>query len=124
VKQDRDRKGLKVWRSFHHHSGGQALTGDKKYDLWRSLPKEIGWRRTCNSQNFTDPPVAGAGRDTILFPHIRRRFDRPSSGYATTAEENPVKLIRFLRADVRPHFALFPLAAGCQTAFGTVDFAW
>ena len=69
---------------------------------------DFAYRWLLEVRHNADPPVPAAG--SAIFFHIRRGVDRPSSGCTTMAEENLVKLIRFLRADSRPHFALLPRA--------------
>ncbi len=54
----------------------------------------------------SDPPVPNAG--SAIFFHIRRGPSRPSAGCTVMAEDNLVKMIRWLRADQRPHYALLP----------------
>lgn len=56
----------------------------------------------------SDPPAAGKG--SAIFFHIRRGPSKPSAGCTTMAKEDLVTLIRWLRADARPHYALLPKA--------------
>lgn len=67
---------------------------------------DFAYRWLVEIRHNSDPPVAGAG--SAIFFHIRRGVDRPSAGCTTMAEENLVKLIRYLRSDTRPHYALLP----------------
>jgi len=69
---------------------------------------DFAYRWLVEIRHNADPPVPGAG--SAIFFHIRRGVDRTTSGCTTMAEENLVKLIRFLRADAHPHFALLPRA--------------
>ncbi len=55
-----------------------------------------------------DPPVPGMG--SAIFFHIRRGETRTTWGCTTMAKENLVALIRWLRADAQPHYALLPWA--------------
>jgi L,D-peptidoglycan transpeptidase YkuD (ErfK/YbiS/YcfS/YnhG family) len=54
----------------------------------------------------SDPPVPGDG--SAIFFHIRRGVDRPTAGCTTMAEGDLVQLIRWLRAEKNPHYALLP----------------
>lgn len=69
---------------------------------------DFAYRWLVEIRHNSDPPVAGAG--SAIFFHIRRGPARPSAGCTTMAEENLVKLIRWLRADQHPHYALLPRA--------------
>ncbi len=67
---------------------------------------DFAYRWLVEIRHNADPPQPGAG--SAIFFHIRRGADRPTAGCTTMAEENLVKMIRFLRADARPHYALLP----------------
>ncbi len=67
---------------------------------------DFAYRWLVEIRHNSDPPVPGAG--SAIFFHIRRGVSRPSAGCTTMAEENLVKLIRWLRAEQRPHYALLP----------------
>ena len=69
---------------------------------------DFAYRWLVEVRHNADPPQPGAG--SAIFFHIRRGVDRPTAGCTTMAEENLVKMIRFLRADARPHYALLPRA--------------
>ena len=53
-----------------------------------------------------DPPVMGAG--SAIFFHIRRGVNRPTAGCTTLPRERLVEMIRWLREDQVPHYALLP----------------
>jgi len=53
-----------------------------------------------------DPPVPGSG--SAIFFHIRRGETRPTSGCTTMARPDLVRLICWLRAEKKPHYALLP----------------
>ena len=53
-----------------------------------------------------DPPKPGAG--SAIFLHIRRGPTRPSAGCTTMKREDLETIIRWLRADQHPHYALLP----------------
>ncbi|HEY0370141.1 MAG TPA: L,D-transpeptidase family protein [Chthoniobacterales bacterium] len=54
----------------------------------------------------SDPPVPGKG--SAIFFHIRRGVTRPTAGCTTMAQENLVRVIRWLRAPRHPCYALLP----------------
>lgn len=54
----------------------------------------------------SDPPVPGAG--SAIFFHIRRGVARTTSGCTTMAESDLLKIIRWLRAEKHPCYALLP----------------
>ncbi len=51
-----------------------------------------------------DPPVSGAG--SAIFFHNRRGPNRASAGCTVMAEENMVRMLRWLRAEAHPRYAL------------------
>ena len=67
---------------------------------------DFAYRWLVEIRHNSDPPVAGEG--SAIFFHIRRGPQRPSAGCTTMAEENLLTLIRWLREDARPHYALLP----------------
>jgi L,D-peptidoglycan transpeptidase YkuD (ErfK/YbiS/YcfS/YnhG family) len=64
------------------------------------------WR--VEIRHNADPPVPGAG--SAIFFHIRRGPDRHTAGCTTMTETDLVALIRWLRADRKPHYVLLPWA--------------
>jgi L,D-peptidoglycan transpeptidase YkuD (ErfK/YbiS/YcfS/YnhG family) len=66
------------------------------------------YRWLVEIRHNSDPAVAGAG--SAIFFHIRRGPERPSAGCTTMAEGNLVSLMKWLRAEQRPHYALLPQA--------------
>lgn len=54
----------------------------------------------------SDPPVPGEG--SAIFFHIRRGLARPTAGCTTMAQENLVRVIRWLREGAHPCYALLP----------------
>lgn len=69
---------------------------------------DFAYRWLVEIRHNADPPVPGAG--SAIFFHIRRGVTRPTSGCTTMAQENLVRLIRWLRADMRPRYVLLPRA--------------
>jgi L,D-peptidoglycan transpeptidase YkuD (ErfK/YbiS/YcfS/YnhG family) len=56
----------------------------------------------------SDPPVAGAG--SAIFFHIRRGELRPTAGCTTMAEDQLVRVIKWLRVERKPSYVLLPAA--------------
>jgi L,D-peptidoglycan transpeptidase YkuD (ErfK/YbiS/YcfS/YnhG family) len=69
---------------------------------------DFAYRWLVEIRHNSDPPVPGAG--SAIFFHIRRGVARPSAGCTTMAEANLVQMIRWLRAEKRPHYVLLPRA--------------
>jgi L,D-peptidoglycan transpeptidase YkuD (ErfK/YbiS/YcfS/YnhG family) len=67
---------------------------------------DFAYRWLVEIRHNADPPVPGDG--SAIFFHIRRGTTRPTSGCTTMAEEDLVSLIRLLRADKHPEYALLP----------------
>lgn len=67
---------------------------------------DFAYRWLVEIRHNSDPPLAGAG--SAIFFHIRRGVQRPSAGCTTMAQGDLVALIKWLRADQRPHYALLP----------------
>jgi len=66
------------------------------------------YRWLVEIRHNSDPPVPGMG--SAIFFHVRRGPDRTTWGCTTMAEADIVELIRWLRADARPHYVLLPWA--------------
>jgi L,D-peptidoglycan transpeptidase YkuD (ErfK/YbiS/YcfS/YnhG family) len=75
---------------------------------------DFAYRWLVEIRHNSDPPVPNEG--SAIFFHIRRGEARPSAGCTTMAEANLVQLIRWLRADRHPCFALLPRAVYAQKA--------
>jgi len=67
---------------------------------------DFAYRWLVEIRHNADPPVPGAG--SAIFFHIRRGPTRHTAGCTTMAEDNLVNLIRWLRADKHPDYALLP----------------
>ncbi len=67
---------------------------------------DFAYRWLVEIRHNADPPQSGAG--SAIFFHIRRGDTRPTSGCTTMAEGNLVNVIRWLRADQHPAYALLP----------------
>ena len=69
---------------------------------------DFAYRWLVEIRHNADPPVPGAG--SAIFFHIRRGETRPTWGCTSMAEKDLVALIRWLRADEHPYYALLPWA--------------
>ena len=67
---------------------------------------DFAYRWLVEIRHNSDPPVANGG--SAIFFHIRRGPARKTAGCTTMAEDDLVKLIKWLRADKNPHYALLP----------------
>lgn len=69
---------------------------------------DFAYRWLIEVRHNSDPPVAGDG--SAIFFHIRRGVTRPTAGCTTMAEEDLVRVIKWLRAEKKPCYALLPTA--------------
>jgi L,D-peptidoglycan transpeptidase YkuD (ErfK/YbiS/YcfS/YnhG family) len=69
---------------------------------------DFAYRWLVEIRHNSDPPIPGGG--SAIFFHIRRGVTRPSAGCTTMAEAHLLTMIRWLRAEKRPHYALLPRA--------------
>jgi L,D-peptidoglycan transpeptidase YkuD (ErfK/YbiS/YcfS/YnhG family) len=67
---------------------------------------DFAYRWLIEIRHNADPPIPPFG--SAIFFHIRRGPDRPSAGCTTMAQSDLLKLIRWLRTDQDPHYALLP----------------
>lgn len=67
---------------------------------------DFAYRWLIEVRHNSDPPVAGDG--SAIFFHIRRGVTRPTAGCTTMAEEDLVRVIKWLRAGRNPCYALLP----------------
>ncbi|HEX8680585.1 MAG TPA: L,D-transpeptidase family protein [Chthoniobacterales bacterium] len=78
------------------------------FDKQKMRHNDFAYRWLVEIRHNSDPPVAGDG--SAIFFHIRRGVTRPTAGCTTMAEEDLVRVIRWLKADRRPCYALLPTA--------------
>lgn len=78
------------------------------FDRQKMRHNDAAYRWLVDIRHNRDAIVPGEG--SAIFFHIRRGETRPTSGCTTMAESNLVTLIRWLRAEARPHYALLPRA--------------
>ncbi len=69
---------------------------------------DFAYRWLVEIRHNSEPIKPGAG--SAIFFHIRRGPTRPSAGCTTLAESDLVEMIRWLRADKQPQYALLPWA--------------
>ncbi len=69
---------------------------------------DFAYRWLVEIRHNSDPPVAGDG--SAIFFHIRRGVTRATAGCTTMAEEDLVRVIKWLRASAKPCYALMPSA--------------
>ncbi len=69
---------------------------------------DFAYRWLVEIRHNAEAPVPGAG--SAIFFHIRRGPQRPSAGCTTMAEEDLLRLIRWLRVSKQPHYVLLPQA--------------
>ena len=67
---------------------------------------DFAYRWLIEVRHNSDPPVAGDG--SAIFFHIRRGATRPTAGCTTMAEDQLVRVIKWLRAGRNPCYALLP----------------
>ena len=76
------------------------------FDKMKMRHGDFAYRWLVEIRHNASPIEPGAG--SAIFFHIRRGIDRPTSGCTTMAQDTLVKLIRWLRADQHPAYALLP----------------
>ena len=76
------------------------------YAKQRMRPGDFAYRWLVELRHNADPPVPGQG--SAIFLHLRRAPHKGSVGCTVMAEPDLVALMRWLRADAKPHFVLLP----------------
>src|SRR3954468_24842065 len=79
---------------------------------------DFAYRWLVEIRHNSDPPMPGNG--SAIFFHIRRGVNRPTAGCTTMAERDLVHLIRWLRANRHPCYALLP-RQNCESLWQTWD---
>lgn len=69
---------------------------------------DFAYRWLVEIRHNSDPPVAGDG--SAIFFHIRRGVTRPTAGCTTMAEQDLVRVIKWLNEKARPCYALLTRA--------------
>lgn len=65
---------------------------------------DFAYRWLIEIRHNSDPPVPGGG--SAIFFHIRRGVHRPTTGCTTMAEQDLVRLIKWLRKSKQPSYVL------------------
>lgn len=76
------------------------------FEKQRMKVGDFAYRWLVEIRHNRDDIVRGAG--SAIFFHIRRGVTRPTHGCTTMAEEDLAAMIRWLRADAAPVYALLP----------------
>jgi len=79
------------------------------YSHERMRSGDFAYHWLIEIRHNSDPPIPGDG--SAIFFHIRRGTaaePRPTSGCTTMAEDDLLKIVRWLRAEKSPHYALLP----------------
>ena len=93
-------------RDYNRHVAVDPKNPPPWFEKQKMRHGDFAYRWLVEIRHNSDPPVPGAG--SAIFFHIRRGPTRPSAGCTTMAEGDLVNLIRFLRAEKKPHYALLP----------------
>jgi L,D-peptidoglycan transpeptidase YkuD (ErfK/YbiS/YcfS/YnhG family) len=78
------------------------------YTHERMRSGDFAYHWLIDVRHNSDPPVPGLG--SAIFFHIRRGVNRPTAGCTTMAQEELLRVIRWLRAPRKPCYALLPAA--------------
>jgi L,D-peptidoglycan transpeptidase YkuD (ErfK/YbiS/YcfS/YnhG family) len=95
--------------NYNRHVVIDPRNPPENYSHERMRPGDFAYRWLVEVRHNSDPPVPGAG--SAIFFHIRRGVNRPSTGCTTMAEADLIRMIKWLRADRHPCFALLPAEA-------------
>ncbi len=95
----------------NHPNYNQHVVVDPKnpppwYAKQRMRPGDFAYRWLVEIRHNADPAVPGMG--SAIFFHLRRAPHKGSVGCTVMAEPDLVGLMRWLRAEANPHFALLP----------------
>jgi L,D-peptidoglycan transpeptidase YkuD (ErfK/YbiS/YcfS/YnhG family) len=76
------------------------------FEKHRMRVGDAAFRWRVEIRHNAAPALAGAG--SVIFFHIRRGPERRTAGCTVMAEEDLLAMIRWLRADRKPHYVLLP----------------
>jgi len=82
------------------------------YSHEKMRPGDFAYHWLIEIRHNSDPPIPGDG--SAIFFHIRRGVNRATTGCTTMAEEDLVRMIKWLRAAAHPSYGL--LTAGDYSA--------
>ncbi len=89
---------------YNRHVEVDAANPPAWFEKQKMKHNDPAHRWLIEIRHNADPPVSGAG--SAIFFHNRRGPSRASAGCTVMAEENMVRMLRWLRADAHPHYAL------------------
>jgi L,D-peptidoglycan transpeptidase YkuD (ErfK/YbiS/YcfS/YnhG family) len=78
------------------------------FEKQRMRHNDFAYRWLVEIRHNADPPKPGFG--SAIFFHVRRGETRPTAGCTTMAQADLLALIRWLRPEAHPHYALLPRA--------------
>ncbi len=95
-------------RSPHYNE--HVIVDPKNLPAWFSRERmksgDFAYHWLIDIQHNEHPAIPGEG--SAIFFHIRRGETRPTSGCTSMAEENLVRIIRWLRMEKEPEYVLLP----------------
>lgn len=94
--------------NYNRHVVVDPKNPPDNYSHERMRPGDFAYRWLVEVRHNSDPPIAGEG--SAIFFHIRRGVTRATAGCTTMAEDDLVRVIKWLRAARNPCFALMPVA--------------
>jgi L,D-peptidoglycan transpeptidase YkuD (ErfK/YbiS/YcfS/YnhG family) len=94
--------------NYNRHMVIDPKNPPDNYSKERMRPGDFAYHWLIEIRHNSDPIIPGAG--SAIFFHIRRGVNRPTHGCTSMAEEDVVKIIRWLRKEKNPHYALLPAA--------------
>lgn len=95
--------------NYNRHVVIDPANPPDNYSHEKMRPGDFAYHWLIEIRHNADPPVPGDG--SAIFFHIRRGVDRPTTGCSTMAEEDLLRLIKWLRATRAPCYVLLPAQA-------------
>jgi L,D-peptidoglycan transpeptidase YkuD (ErfK/YbiS/YcfS/YnhG family) len=93
------------------HYNEHVTVDTKNLPPWFSREKmrsgDFAYHWLIDIQHNEHPAVPGEG--SAIFFHIRRGIDRPTSGCTSMAQDNLIRIIRWLREAKHPEYVLLPV---------------
>lgn len=94
--------------SYNRHVRVDSKNPPVWFEKQKMRHNDFAYRWLVEIRHNADPPLPGAG--SAIFFHIRRGSDRPSAGCTVMEERELVDLVRWLRAEAKPRYALLTAA--------------
>jgi len=91
---------------YNRHVVVEASNPPPWFEKQKMRHGDFAYRWLVEIRHNSGPIIPGAG--SAIFFHIRRGPSKPSAGCTTMAEADLLKLIRWLRKERHPHYALLP----------------